>query len=83
MIAMHGPNGERESATPKREKELRAMGWIDGHEYFSKVNAGLEPFGLPTAEDLDKVEEEKKVAEATEEIIAVYETKKRRTRRQA
>ena len=50
MIAMHGPNGAYESANETREKELRAIGWIDGHEYFTKVNAGKDPFPIESDE---------------------------------
>jgi hypothetical protein len=42
-IAMHGPNGEYEAAqSDEREQELRAEGWIDGHEHFSKQVAEVE-----------------------------------------
>lgn len=33
-LAMHGPNGEYESVkTDEREAELRAKGWLNGHEF--------------------------------------------------
>jgi hypothetical protein len=70
MMAMHGPNGQYKSAHESEVDALKAEGWLDGFEYWSKINAGEEPFpapiigytGLPSAADLDAVEAEKELA---------------------
>lgn len=47
--AMYSPEGEYKQAVgPEQVKALREQGYVTGHEYFSKLNAGVSPESLPS-----------------------------------